>query len=275
MADLPRAVEFCTHFLVWEAAMNESTALSWQEERPWQRHLTLPGLLALGWLVFEATSQPALGVVIVCVKFGWNDLLTAYWLRMRDPDPGRGRVCFWLYLTSAFWKMAAGAFVLCFILGMIQIAVERNNPAQGGFKEAIAVINQTALVVVLGFALATLFAVRTLWLAWRTGVKLWLSPALHQARRRDCWPTELPGLAGRNWAEIVLPVTFILFLVAVSLLVLDRFVGHAKEFAFFFAAALTLIPAIILGLRRPLFGWALAKNPEECWCADPASGGRE
>ena len=88
--------------------MNESTALSWQEERPWQRHLTLPGLLALGWLIFEATSQPALAVVVVCVKFGWNDLLTAYWLRVRDPEPGRGRACFWLYLTGAFWKMGVG-----------------------------------------------------------------------------------------------------------------------------------------------------------------------
>jgi hypothetical protein len=249
--------------------MNGNTALSWEEDRlakPWQRHLTLPGLLALGWLVFEATSQPALGVVIVCVKFGWNDLLTAYWLRMRDPEPERGWACFWLYLTSAFWKMGVGAFVLCFVLGMIQLGVEMNNPgAQGGFKEAIAVINQTALVVVLGFAFATVLALCTLWQAWQTGFKLWLNPNAHRARWRNCWPTELSGPPGNNWAETVLPVTFIFFLLAMSLFILDRFFGQAKEFAIFFAAALTFIPAIILGLRRPLFGWALAKNPDECF----------
>ena len=254
--------------------MNESTALSWQEERPWQRHLTLPGLLALGWLVFEATSQPALAVVVVCVKFGWNDLLTAYWLRVRDPEPGRARTCFCLYLTGAFWKMGVGAFLLCFVLGMIQLSMEKNNPPpQGGFQEAIAVINQTALVVLLAFALAALLALRTLWLAWRTGVKLWLNPVVHQARWRDCWPSNVPGSPGRNWAQLVLPVTFILFLLAAIMLVLDNWLRHARQFALWFAAAITFVPAIIMGLRRQLFGWALAKNPGECWDNDPASGG--
>src|SRR5947209_18895965 len=70
------------------------------EERPgrgWHGPFTWTGLLAVGWVLYELTAQPAVGAVAVCLKFGWEDFRTALWLRRRDPDRRRGRACFWLY----------------------------------------------------------------------------------------------------------------------------------------------------------------------------------
>ncbi len=248
--------------------MNGHTALSWEEDRPatpWQRHLTLPGLLALGWLVFEATSQPALGVVVVCVKFGWNDFVTAYWLRVRDPEPGRGRACFWLYLNSGCLKIGVWAFGLYFLLGVIQTLVDAGNPApQGGRKEA-EIINNSAVAGMVAFGLGSLFTLPTMWLAWRTRTKLWLNSALHRARWQGHWPPRLANPTGKNRARFILPMSFIFLIVPTTLWALNTWVRTPKNTALCFSAAVVFMPAIILGLRDPLFGWALAKNPGECW----------
>src|SRR5205823_1721793 len=55
----------------------------------------------VGWALYELTTQPALGAVAVCLKFGWEDFRTARWLRRRDPNRRRGRACFWLYVGNA------------------------------------------------------------------------------------------------------------------------------------------------------------------------------
>jgi hypothetical protein len=238
------------------------------EDRSWQRHLTLPGLLALGFLVFEATSQPALGIVVVCVKFGWNDLLTAYWLRMRDPVAGRGRTCFWLYLNSGFLKIGGSAFGFCLLLAIIQSLVDAKNPAPvKGKNEAALVINHTAVLGMAAFALGSLFALPTLWWAWRTGTKLWLDSALHRARRLDHWPPSRTDSNGKNRAKIVLPASFIILILPTTLWALDSWALNHRNAALWISASLVFIPGIILGLSGPLFGWALAKNPGECWVA--------
>jgi len=64
------------------------------------------GLLALCWVVYELTRQPALGAVAVCLKFGWEDFSAARWLWRRDPDRARGRCCSWLYFAWGLWKTA-------------------------------------------------------------------------------------------------------------------------------------------------------------------------
>ena len=71
-------------------------------------------LIGLGFLVYELTAQPALGVSLASIKFGWNDLLSARWFRRTDPDRRRGRTYFWLYLASSFWKIAITATILMF-----------------------------------------------------------------------------------------------------------------------------------------------------------------
>src|SRR3954454_11024639 len=76
--------------------------------------LVLPALLALGFVVYELTAQPGLGAAIACTKFGWDDFLTARWLRRRDPDRRRGRAEFWLFVAAGLWKTAVTGVVVMF-----------------------------------------------------------------------------------------------------------------------------------------------------------------
>jgi hypothetical protein len=241
---------------------------SWDTEqpvRPWQRHLVLPGLVALGWLAIELTAQPAMGVAIVCLKFGWNDWRTACWLYERERQSRKGEALFSLYSASALWKIGAGALVLCIILGIIQTVVEAHNPPPGGWKETLAAIYRGTMVVMVALGLAALFALHCLWLAWRTGTKLWLNSDLHRASELNSLPNSVASISSRNSANLVLPLIFTVCFLVAALLCYDRWLRKADELPLSFAAAVVFIPAILLGLRRPLFSWALAKSPSECW----------
>src|SRR6266566_1511806 len=88
--------------------------------RRWRGAFTWTGLLVVGWALYELTTQPALGAVAVCLKFGWEDFRTARWLRRRDPDRRRGRACFWLYVGNGLWKTAVVAVVMAF--PMLEVA---------------------------------------------------------------------------------------------------------------------------------------------------------
>src|SRR5215831_15315542 len=105
-----------------------------RSQRRWGNVIVVSLLVGLGWLLFELTAQPALGAVAVCAKFGWNDFRTAWWLRRRDLNRRRAAACFWLFVASAFWKMAIGAFVLLFVYGfagsMLQPQQPANQPGQ-------------------------------------------------------------------------------------------------------------------------------------------------
>ena len=105
------------------------------------------GLLMLGWLIYELTAQAALGVMALCVKFGWEDFCTAVWLRRKDPIRSRAKVGFWMYLASGLWKSAVTGIVLA----MIVVAALGDGPKDE--------LEQAAMMVVLGFpasAFATL-----------------------------------------------------------------------------------------------------------------------
>ena len=58
-------------------------------------------LISTGWVLFELTANPALSAVVACLKFGWNDSLTARWMRRTDPNRARGGTYFWFLLGNA------------------------------------------------------------------------------------------------------------------------------------------------------------------------------
>ena len=66
----------------------------------WNRALVWSTLALVAWVGFELTAQPAVVAAVFCSKVGWNDFLTAVWLRRRDPHPGRGRACSWFCLSA-------------------------------------------------------------------------------------------------------------------------------------------------------------------------------
>src|SRR4051812_13976413 len=105
-----------------------------QERAParWERLFSLPVLLLLGWLVFELTAQPALGIVVLCLKFGLRDVQVACWLRHTDPWRARGRATYQVYLASAGWKVIGGAFLLIFVLIILHVDAIRRKPQPPG-----------------------------------------------------------------------------------------------------------------------------------------------
>ena len=97
----------------------------------WANVLSVPLLLVIGWVLYELTAQPALGVAAVCIKFGWDDFRTAWWLRRRDPDWRRARACFWLYLASGLWKLAISASLMIFAYIFLKFMGALGPRAQG------------------------------------------------------------------------------------------------------------------------------------------------
>ena len=76
-------------------------------------------LVLIGCVIYELTQSPALGSVLVCLKFGWDDFLTARWLWRRDADRWRRASLFWLYLAWGLWKTAIVAFLMSLAFALV------------------------------------------------------------------------------------------------------------------------------------------------------------
>ena len=238
---------------------------------------TLLAFMFVGWLVYEVTDEPALAAMLACLKFGWNDFLTARWLRRTDPVPPRGRACFWLYLASGLWKAALMGVLLFVLVAFLAFqpapqpgpgVVRQNDPPPifiGGFLTAF-----------FGFTLSTLASFVALARGWRHGVKFWLSPAVHNARENGVWP---PLYGRTNTAGMLLLTALILsfcVLGPVALLLLFVLLDGAgvglpaaAQAVVFAALALVAAPAFILLVRDVLAKHFIADHPADCWGTDP------
>src|SRR5262245_13407384 len=160
--------------------------------RRWRLPFTWLGLVALCVVVYELTHVPALGAMAICLKFGWDDFRTGYWLERTDPDRRRGRCCAWLYLGWGLWKTALVAFLMSVGFAAVTPA---NAPAAGAAQVlAFAGTFFIALLALLLATLATFVAVRE---AYSGGYRLWLDRAVHRARRANSWPPS-PLCEGRT-----------------------------------------------------------------------------
>jgi len=237
-------------------------------QRRWFSLLTLAALLLVGWAVVELTAQPALGVAAVCTKFGWEDFRTGWWLRQRDPNRRRGAACFWLHVASGLWKIAITASLMIFayialkLLGLI-----------GGRPAALHLVG-AMLTAFCTIGLATVTACRALLLARAGGVRLWLHPHVHRARRADRWPPVRAGqrnlggtLVGTALFALLVPALF-----AVMLLGVRQWLGPLQRPvpALVFLAGFPLLCSLLgLGLyyfvRGVLNRRVFARVPEQCW----------
>jgi len=243
-----------------------------RSQRRWGNVIVVSLLVGLGWLLFELTAQPALGAVAVCAKFGWNDFRSACWLRRRDPNRQRAAACFWLFVASAFAKMAVSAFVLMFAYGLVNAMLEPPQPANPGanWDALVPVFIAMSLTLMVGFGLSALATVRALWLALRFHVKLWLNPAVHHARRSDLWPPACPTYHG-NWARILIPIIFGVTYFLIAMVAVVLFVDHVQQWlgqqlaGLIVMAVVFLGPISILATRDVLAKRVLARYPAECW----------
>jgi hypothetical protein len=254
--------------------------------------LVLPALLAIGILIYEITAQPGLGAAIACTKFGWDDFLTARWLRRRDPDRRRGRASFWLFVASGLWKTAVTGVVVLFGVAFLEAALRRHGPppAPGQVPAPPSAALGGALAAALfGFTLSTFATVRAFLTALRHRVRLWIDARVHRDRRADHWPPA--STAGRrNRAGAVLFTALFLgtlVVLAVFQLVLRSalrgWAGQAPQKRdvadmlanLFGCGTFLLVPVFILVFRDILAQLALARTPAECWEAGQLAAGAE
>ena len=171
------------------------------EGRRWQV-LSLPVVLAIGWIIYEVSHSPGLAAMVMCLKFGWEDFRTAVWLRRRDPWRARGRANFSLYLASGMWKAALIGIVMVFVTLVAETIVNIGNANNAGGNAPPPLQNVKTLILgafgatLFGQAIACLACSRALSIARTHRIPLWLSGSVHFARHQNDWPP-LYGFANR------------------------------------------------------------------------------
>jgi uncharacterized membrane protein YhaH (DUF805 family) len=251
------------------------------DEPPGRRRpsLVLPALLALGLVVYELTAQPGLGAAIACTKFGWDDFLTARWLRRRDPNGNRGRASFWLFVAAGLWKTAVTGVVVMFAVAFLEAAVQPPPPLGRPPQPPSEAIVGALLAALLGFGLSTLATARAFIAALRHHVRLWIDRRVHRDRRADHWPPiSTPGRKNRAGA-VLFTALFLGMLALLTLLhvilrsALQGWAGggqHGQHVAdtaanLICCGVFLLVPVLILVFRDILVQLALARSPAECW----------
>jgi hypothetical protein len=226
-------------------------------------------LVLIGCVIYELTQSPALGSVLVCLKFGWDDFLTARWLWRRDGDRWRRLCLFWLYLAWGLWKTAIVAFFMS--LAFALLARQAGPPA--GLPQILRAFAGTFFLTLVTAGLSTLLTFLSVVCAWVGGVRLWLDSAVGRARRRDEWPpnARCAGRSNRLGTLVLSSMALGTLPAAVGVVVVTMPGGPAAHVLGF---ALTLLAPVTLVLGRELIaGRVLAHRPRECWPEGEEEGG--
>jgi hypothetical protein len=240
----------------------------------------LVGLLAL--VVFEVTADPALTVVVGCIKFGWDELATARWLRWTDPDRPRGRVTSLFYAAWSLWRITGIAVVMMlvavFALGpLLEMRRARGVNVPNVPSEFIS----ATIVALLGLVTTCLTSALALFSARWNRIKAWVGPEAKLAWRSGTWPprsiegkTGQTNLANRLILAVVVTVAVPLILV---LLILASYlmlgppqpgpIGAARSmwFTLFTVLVLVVVPIGLILTIGSLARHVVATSPEECW----------
>ncbi|MFO0930828.1 MAG: hypothetical protein U0736_27980 [Gemmataceae bacterium] len=103
--------------------------MSDESPRRWAAPVSWLTLVAAGWALYELTHSPALATVLICCKFGWEDV-RAGWLWRRPVLAAAA--CVALYLAWGVWKTAVIAFLMGVGFGIVaqqQPKLAFNGPA--------------------------------------------------------------------------------------------------------------------------------------------------
>jgi hypothetical protein len=240
---------------------SESTGEEIRSPEPgWNPAIVWSGLGFIGWLAFELTAQPALVAVIVCSRFGWDDILTAFWLRRHDPHRGRGRTCFWFCLASAVLKMILTACAMAMLFAAVMDLLGGHKPQQNGNPQFPKAFFGPLYVMAAGIPLLGICAgIGCVSARWHRH-PVWLSPSLHRARRDGCWPPDLTSdFAGsqQNAARPPWLAMVAILVTAVPFMAVPAFFFNLVLGALVLAGGLLAIPLIA---RR-----VTATHPRDCW----------
>jgi hypothetical protein len=225
----------------------------------WNRALVWSMLGLVAWAGFELTAQPAVVAAVVCSKVGWNDLLTAVWLRRRDPHRGRGRACSWFCLSAGVTKMVISSFAMTILLSTVLAVMEGGKPRQNANPQFPVVLTGPLILMAAGAPVLALLAFLGCLSARWNRVRVWIDDPLHHARRADAWPPDFSGARNHNMARG--PWLIMLAFAIVMAMLLATMVGALTKS--YTVGVLTLIAPIfwICQVSRGAF----ADRPAECW----------
>lgn len=242
-----------------------------------RRRWELWAALGAAFLAFELVVDLSVSLVILCSMFGWNDLLTAWWVWRRDPNRPRGGLAAALYATSALLKIGAGAFgVFILIATIVSKAASRDRSPIGPPQGAAPAYEMATVGVAVGslmaaWGLANLTCGVALW----ERRKLWLGPEAGLARGQGVWPPwaadwsrlNRPGPTNRIrlilWLAVI-PWSSVMVGVASWLATSIFGDGKGTLIAVAFASLGSIV--LIMGVVLPRLGpRVVAASPFEAW----------
>ena len=226
-------------------------------DRPW-----FPGGDAVSWLfpllgllAFECFADPCLSVVIACLKFGYSDFRTAWWLN-GDPRGFRGTAVSLCYFTRGLYVVAMSACVIVVVLIVCEPLLNQN-----------LVVNIDSLLAGLvmwfsGLFLGTACGGVALHYVAQHQIRVWMDPSIHQARCENRWAHVCQGRTNQ-FRRLSMAVVMVV-LSGLSVVTIGAVVARDWEGV---AAGLVVlgIPAwwCLYGVWR---SWSLAATePDECW----------
>ena len=227
----------------------------------------------LGLCAFEWFANPGVSVAVACLKFGYADFRTAWWLR-GDRLAGRGDVHAPFYFARGCFISALCSAVGLALVGLFERAIIKNNPF--GVFEALSLT--TLMVTVLGCFLGAIAAGFGFKRVVEQKRSIWMDSTIHQARRERRWTSVCQG--HRNeFPRFCLGILIVSLLwltgAAVGFVALFNDPQHApndpfwqRVFGCFFAFVIFGIPAVaimIVGLKA----WRhAARSADSVWPAN-------
>ncbi|MBI5757168.1 MAG: hypothetical protein HZA46_01470 [Planctomycetales bacterium] len=234
--------------------------------------------IVLGAAAFAAVEliNPATGVVVLSLKFGWNDWATAVWLRRTDPIPRRGRSCFWFQVALGCWRVCVGTFAIMIALSILMAII--GGPQQQNGQQLPSHFILFCMTWGISLLVATLITSVAILSAWWNRVRVWADTSIGRSQQANTWPPVVMGINRVRPMILVglaLPVTIpsvACMLVVIN--VVQQAIGGPNPAANFWepiliigaCVSMIVLPAVLVMVGTELIGRRInAISPIECW----------
>jgi hypothetical protein len=225
----------------------------------------------LGFLAFELTTNPMLGVFVACLKPGLDDGRTAYWLVRKDPKKPRGWACCFMFLAAGFWKTFAWSIMLGVFLVILSKTLEGGAVMRDSLKGSL-------FAALFGFVILILSSALAVGSAFVSRTRVWVSRDVHRARRADVWPPSgLVRHEANNQADVLMmPMLLVLCFGLVATIILAAMAVASTKIAanaggviaVSVIASMIAGSALILILRDTITFRIIAGDASNCWPPD-------
>ena len=172
--------------------------------------LSLPAILGASFVVWHATHSPGLAATTMCLKFGWDDISTALWLRRRDPHPARRKANFLalplerpmegrrdrdahddrhrLHVGPAAGEEHGRDEPTPTGAGLPRSRTRRRQPNRQPNADEGRIFQAAFMTAFFAFTLSAFASYIALFHAWRNRLQLWLNSSVRLARETREWP---------------------------------------------------------------------------------------